>query len=130
MSKILTGSKIQLARGFSDGESKETSEKFMSFTTEREILLKRLNSAFKLMTQHRNCQSKSEIAKFNAAKSDYNQTKERLTTLNKKAKQQADLSQLMLNRLKQYIPENDWVTVVKLAKLDQREILEKISGWD
>lgn len=130
MSKILTGSKIQLARGFSDGESKKTQEKYMSLATEREILIKRRNASLEVIETYKESKDKKEKGKLNAAQDEYTKVTGRLRKLNEIARERANLSQLILDRLKQYVPKEDWLAVVKMAKLEQQHILSEISGWE
>lgn len=125
MSTILSGGKVGLSRGFADMECKDSAEKFMSISTEREILLER-KKAGDFIIKNKRRYSKGRV---NQAIADVKGCNERFATINKKIDQLANLQSLIVSRVKQSIKPEDWQTIVTLAKQDQSRILENISAW-
>jgi hypothetical protein len=123
--KVLAGRKIDLARGVALGNCAETNEKYMSIETEREVLITRLNKALEVLN------SKGQFSKgeINTAKNEFRQVSVRLENIKKKAKEQACLTQLILDRLRPAIKPDVWQEVVEEAKQDQKAILQNVSAW-
>lgn len=126
MSKILAGRNIDLKRGFAFTDNKAANETYMSITTEREALIKRLEEL----------KGKACFYKENGRKGELNATlnliagcNNRLRTLKSKIEKHASLQDLMMDRFKQVVDPHDWAVIRELAKKDREEILNNISAW-